>query len=132
MRRTIERVGPGEFDGVRLKRPGRWAVAFLADWCPFCRAFEPQFAALDGAGARLLVADMTDLESPLWDAFRVEVVPTVVVFEDGAAGFREDGVAGVGILAPGVAKIRAALGAAPRSRGDAPSGRTRRPRRTTE
>src|SRR5580658_1330406 len=33
---TMERFGPGAFDGRRLGRPGKWVVDFSADWCPFC------------------------------------------------------------------------------------------------
>jgi len=94
----LERVGAEAFDGDRLRRPGRVAVAFLADWCPFCRAFEPEFARIAaGAPERFLVADLTSEESPLWERFRVEIVPTVVVFDSGRAVFRADGVAGEGL-----------------------------------
>ena len=94
----IERIGPSAFHGDRLRQKGTVAVAFLADWCPFCRSFEPEFARLAGVkGLRLYVADLTDLDSPLWDTFAVEVVPTVVVFDEGAAVHRADGVAGAGL-----------------------------------
>lgn len=94
----LPRIGPEEFDGERLRLPGVVAVAFLADWCPFCHAFEPRFAGLTpGAPARLLVADMTSEDSPLWERFRIEVVPTVIVFRGGSAVFRVDGVAGEGL-----------------------------------
>jgi thioredoxin 1 len=117
----LDRVGPGEFDGERLKRQGVVAVAFLADWCPFCRAFEPEFARLAERGIRLLVADVTPEESPLWERFQVEVVPTVVVFRSGQAVFRADGVPGRGLDAAALAAIAAA--SAPRTRGDRPSAR---------
>ncbi len=92
------RIGEAEFLGRRLDRPGTWIVAFLADWCPFCRSFEPEFAALSTGGSfGLLVADMTSMSTPLWETFEIEIVPTLVVFRDGLAIHRADGVAGEGL-----------------------------------
>ncbi len=102
---TLARVGPEAFDGPRLRRAERVGVAFLADWCPFCRSFEPEFAALAAtAVAPLLIADLTSLSSPLWDRFAIEIVPTVVVFDRGEPIFRADGVSGEGL---GPADLRA-------------------------
>lgn len=79
--------------------PGRVLVAFLADWCPFCRRFRPAFEALDGQiPATTALADVTDESSPLWDRFGIEIVPTLVLFEQGSPVARIDGTAGVGIL----------------------------------
>jgi thiol-disulfide isomerase/thioredoxin len=109
----LERVGAEAFDGVRLRRPGTVGVAFLAEWCPFCRAFEPEFAALAGTPSpALLVADLTSEDSPLWDRFGVDVVPTVIVFREGEASFRADGVAGEGLSPSALRSIRTALGTA--------------------
>lgn len=72
-------------------RPGTWAVAFLADWCPFCRRFAPEFARLAGHGFHLAMADVSSEESPLWERFSIEVIPTVVLFRNGNSVFRADG-----------------------------------------
>ena len=108
---TMERIGPDAFEGDRLLRRGTWAVAFLADWCPFCRAFAPKFEALAGSGPfQIAVADVTDENSPLWERFEVEVVPTLLAFRDGKSIFRRDGHLGRG-LAPGdLADLEKALG----------------------
>ncbi len=87
----LPRVGPEAFDGRRLLRPGVWAVAFLADWCPYCRRFAPEFAGRAGPGLQLAVADLTDEASPLWERFDVEVVPSVIVFRNGETALRIDG-----------------------------------------
>lgn len=118
----IEKVGTEAFSGERLDRPGIWAVAFLADWCPFCEQFAPAFASLRVRTVRLLVADLTDVDSPLWDRFRIEVVPTVVVFRDGVATARYDGRAGEGIDPDQLHRLEESLGAGERSA----------PRRATE
>lgn len=87
----LERLRPRDFQGTRFVRSGTWAVAFLADWCPFCRRFAPEFARLAGHGFRLAMADVSSEESPLWDRFAIEVIPTVLVFRDGRLIFRVDG-----------------------------------------
>lgn len=129
MARRLNRIGPEAFEGERLQRAGAVAVAFLADWCPFCRAFEPEFASLATPhGRALAVADLTDLDSPLWDRFAIEVVPTVVVFRDGRTILRRDGVAGQGLGSADLRAIEQALQASARRGGAksrAPSGLVR-------
>jgi thiol-disulfide isomerase/thioredoxin len=106
----MERLAADAFEGDHLRRPGTWAVAFLADWCPFCRAFAPKFDALAGGGSfHVARGDVTDEASPLWDVFHLEVVPTVVVFRDGVPGFRRDGQLGRGLSDTDLAAIRAEL-----------------------
>ncbi|MCW6167363.1 MAG: thioredoxin family protein [Thermoplasmatales archaeon] len=88
----MERWNEEAFSGRELLRPGRWCVAFLADWCPFCRSFRPMFEAADGAAdISLAIADVTSEDSPLWDTFRIEVVPTIALFQDGKLIARRDG-----------------------------------------
>lgn len=90
--KALERLDAGAFEGDRLRRPGTWAIAFLADWCPFCRAFAPKFQALEGGGDfQVAEGDVTDQNSPLWDVFHLDVVPTVIVFRNGAPTFRQNG-----------------------------------------
>ncbi|MCI4324086.1 MAG: thioredoxin family protein [Thermoplasmata archaeon] len=97
----MERLGKEAFAGDRLDRAGTWVVAFVADWCPFCDEFLPRYTARrPPVGARLALADLTDVESPLWDRFRVDVIPTVLIFEDGREIARKDGVLGVGLGDP--------------------------------
>ncbi len=105
----LERLSPRDFVGRRLDRSGTWAVAFLAEWCPFSRAFAPRFAELDGGTAHLAIADMTDLETPLWETFDVEVVPTLVVFRDGTVVARVDGRPMEGLGPEEIARVRLEL-----------------------
>jgi thioredoxin 1 len=107
---ALERLGADAFEGERFKRPGRWAIVFLADWCPFCRSFAPQFEALAGTGStQIAMADLTSEESPLWERFSIDVVPTVIVFRNGASVYRRDGHLGRGLLDADVSAIRAAM-----------------------
>ena len=103
-------VGPEAFEGHRPRVRGPVVVAFLADWCPFCRAFAPEFRALAAEEkAAFLVADVSDEASPLWDRFGVEIVPTVIVFRDGTTVFRADGVPGRGLGPEALDGVRRAL-----------------------
>jgi len=106
----MERLGAADFDGTQLRRSGTWAVAFLADWCPFCRAFRRLFDRFDGAGAfRTAVADVTDEASPLWDRFHIEVVPTLLAFRDGPVIHRIDGVPMEGLQEGDLENLRGTL-----------------------
>ena len=111
----LERAGPEAFDGKRLRRPGTVVVGFLADWCPVCRAFRPEFERLAEGGRQLLMADVTDEASPLWDRFRIEIVPTVLVFRDGETVFRADGEPGTGLDGGDLRRIEKVTDAASRS-----------------
>jgi thiol-disulfide isomerase/thioredoxin len=103
----METLDPHAFDGTTLRRPGRYVVAFSASWCPFCRAFLPKFTKLEGSPKfRVAVADLTDLESPLWERFQIEVVPSLAVFRDGEVVWRVDGTAGVGLAAADLRRAR--------------------------
>jgi len=94
----MERIEASAFSGLKLRRPGRLIIAFAADWCPFCQEFLPRLEArARELGAPIALADLTDLGSPLWERFEVEVVPTLVGFEEGTARWRIDGHLGVGL-----------------------------------
>jgi len=88
---SVPTIDASAFRGTELARPGTWAVAFLADWCPFCRSFAPKFDALEGQGFDLAHGDVNSESSPLWHDFDIKVVPTVVVFRDGQPIFRANG-----------------------------------------
>ncbi len=106
----VERVGAEAFDGTKLRRPGVVVVGFLADWCPFCRVYVPE---LEEFARRLpvpvLLGDVTSEESPLWELFRIDIVPTVLVFDNGREVDRRDGVAGAGLGPVDRAAIEAAV-----------------------
>ncbi len=43
------------------------------------------------------LADLSDLENPLWEEFGIDVVPSVMVFKEGELVYRKDGVLGRGL-----------------------------------
>ena len=117
-----ERLGPESFERRRLLRDGLWVVDFSADWCPFCQAFISEFRTWDaGPEVRTAIGDLTDLDSPLWEALDIEVTPTVIGFRDGQEFVRRDGRLGVGLDGSDLEAVRAAVGTE-RARRDAVRG----------
>ena len=55
------------------------------------------------------MGDVTDEESALWDDFELKVVPTIVLFRDGKAVWRRDGIRHVGLNGADIDALRAAL-----------------------
>jgi len=89
---------PDDFAGESLKNKGTLAVLFVASWCSFCRRFYPMFqAAAKKSGFPWASVDISDDDNPLWETFSIEVVPTVIIFKEGEAVFRKDGVFGRGL-----------------------------------
>jgi len=112
---TAELLPPEAFRGPRLLRDGSWVVAFLADWCPFCRTFRHVFERFDGRSSfRTGIADVTDDDSPLWEDFGIEVVPALVVVSNGRPVFRLQSDPGVGLPPNALEHARAAAEATPR------------------
>ena len=88
-----------EFRKEVIEVPEPVLVLFTANWCPFCRRFDPVFDALAaGFRGRVVRAQLEDEDNPLWGDQHVDVVPTIAVFRDGRSVARHDGVLGRGIL----------------------------------
>jgi len=94
----LEVLRTSDFEAQRLKRPGTYAVCFGATWCSPTRGFVPKFVARNGRlPARLAIADISDREDQLWDAFRIKITPTLVAFREGTALGRIDGRRFIGL-----------------------------------
>ncbi len=85
-------------------------MAFGAEWCPYCRDFrrryEKQEGTLEGTTAW---ADVSDTDDPLWNAFHLDVIPTVVVFRDGGVFWRRDGASLKGLSDKDIEDLRKAI-----------------------
>lgn len=88
----LEVLRTADFEGSRLRRPGLYAVCFAATWCPPTQRFVPHFVARRGKlAAQLAMVDITDTDDPIWDTFRIEITPSMGVFQDGELKARFDG-----------------------------------------
>jgi thioredoxin 1 len=73
-------------------------ILFYADWCPFCRKFKPIFDTYAAKNqVRMASAKINEEENPLWDRFGIEVIPTIISFNEGKITGRVDGKAGRGL-----------------------------------
>ena len=89
-------------------------VMFTTSWCPFCRRFKPKFVdAVTKSDVRSVIAYIDDWENPLWDEYKVDAVPTLVLFEKGKPVYRRDGVPGRGL---GERDLEDAIAHVPRAR----------------
>jgi thioredoxin 1 len=79
-----------------LKANERVIVLFYASWCPFCVDFLAVFQkCAEGAGLGFLVVQ--DDQETLGARYAVEIVPTVLFFQNGKVARRLDGTLGVGL-----------------------------------
>jgi thioredoxin 1 len=71
-------------------------VLIYASWCPFCIRFLPVFTkyAPKMEAQCFMVKDDQEI---IADQYAVEVVPTVLFFENGQVSKRLDGILGVGL-----------------------------------
>ena len=89
--KSFPRINQDNFDlDVLQNHKGKTVVIFSADWCPYCVSFFNNWSEY-GRVEDVCIADITDVESELWDYFDIEVVPTMAVFENGILVKRWDG-----------------------------------------
>jgi hypothetical protein len=102
----LEVLRKTDFPNNRLSRTGTYVVCFGAEWCPVTRRFIPRFIALGGTlPATLAIADITDLNDPLWDDFQIRITPSIIVFREGNILERIDGRRFLGITSKGLARL---------------------------
>ena len=56
-------------------------------------------------GIEWAVADISDIDDPLWETFAVNIVPTVIVFKNGELVSRKDGVLGRGLSTKAIDEV---------------------------
>jgi thioredoxin len=89
-------------------------VMFYADWCPFCQKFKPVFEEIDHEtkgehrGFEVYNCKLNDDDNPLWDAFSINAIPTLIAF-DGTTEHniiaRRDAKTGVGLTEGDLASL---------------------------
>ncbi len=74
-------------------------VCFYARWCSFCDMFKPQFlrVAKETPSLRFAWVDISDWNSEMWTTYDIRAVPSLVLFRDGRAVDRVDGILGRGL-----------------------------------
>jgi thioredoxin-like negative regulator of GroEL len=83
-----------QFDQA-LAANGKMLALIYATWCPFCLMFLATFKKYaEGRNDWLLAQDNQEI---LADRYGVNVIPTVLCFENGQISQRLDGTLGVGL-----------------------------------
>ena len=81
-------------------------VCFGGEWCPYCREFFPEFKKWKApTGIKKIIAELDKEESPWWDLYNIEVVPTLMVIECGEKTYQRDGERSVGLNKKDLEKI---------------------------
>lgn len=82
---------------ARLKDCSRLFVLFYASWCPHSRRFLPVFEKYASGGDEKFCRVITDQSPECEETYSIDVVPTVIYFENGRVRKRLDGVPGIGL-----------------------------------
>lgn len=83
-----------------LSGDAKRAVLFVMSACPFCRRFKPLFEDFEKRCAKDLepiTVILDDQDSPLWEEYGIDVVPTMIIFRGENAISRRDGRPGEGL-----------------------------------
>ena len=91
----MSELGPADFDDL-FSRNEKALVLFYAVWCPFCQRFKPIFDSVE-TNFFLFSTKLNDDNSPLWDRFSVETVPTIIAFDGEKIIGRRDARKGIGL-----------------------------------
>ncbi len=90
MRDAMFETDSGKVLAAKIAKGGS-LVLFYASWCPDCARFMPTFDSLGSkTKLRLLKAKIDADENPIWEDYKIEAVPTVVLFEDGKEKMRAE------------------------------------------
>jgi len=83
--------------GGEIKHKDEAFVLFYASWCPFSQRFLPIFEKLVQSKPQSCLRIKIDDKTSLCERYSVDVVPTVLFFENGKVAKRLDGVSGAGL-----------------------------------
>ncbi len=83
----IQKITSGELEKL-ISSGKRFVAVFSASWCGFCRGLIKDIER-KGEGLGVVVVDISDESDPAWDAYRIEMVPTAVLFDGGREAARK-------------------------------------------
>jgi len=77
----------------------RVLALFSSSKCPFCQRFTQVFNKyVTNCKVNLVIhVNMDDYNSPLWDEYNIDAVPTLILFENNTIKNRLDASSGIGL-----------------------------------
>lgn len=76
---------------------GKALVLFYAPWCPFCRQFIPVFERLSSRDSQRFYTLNVDEFPQCESDYGIDIVPSVILFNNGEPTLRLDGEPGRGL-----------------------------------
>lgn len=83
-----------EFD-LELNNKKRVLALVYATWCPFCMRFLAIYKKYAHRKSSFILAE--DNQEELAERYDIDVIPTLLFFEEGALTKRADGIPGMGL-----------------------------------
>ena len=77
-----------------IQSPKPVLIDFYAEWCTPCKMMKPrvlEVAEVIEENAKIITVDV-DKEKKLAERFRIQSVPTLIIFEDGKQLWRQSGI----------------------------------------
>ena len=94
----MKKINYKDTDKEMISEKETTVVCFGGEWCPFCRDFFPEFEKWKApSGVKKIIAELDKEESPWWDLYKIEVVPTLAVIECGEITYRKDAKPSIGL-----------------------------------
>lgn len=78
---ALQKITSNDLDKI-ISSGKRFVAVFSTGWCGFCRSLIKEIER-KGEGLDAVVVDISDESDPAWDAYKIEMVPTALLFEGG-------------------------------------------------
>ncbi|MBI4015726.1 MAG: thioredoxin family protein [Candidatus Aenigmarchaeota archaeon] len=100
-------LSEADFSGTEIKQKEKTIVLFTAHWCGFCKVFFPLFEKAEKENPNLKFSQcfLDDPDDPLYNTISVDVLPTIVAFNEGKETSRANGIPGFGLTKQDLEKV---------------------------
>lgn len=75
---ALQKITSNELEEL-ISSGKRFLAIFSTDWCGFCRSLIKEIER-KGIGLEVVIVDISDESDPAWEAYRIDMVPTALLF----------------------------------------------------